>query len=148
MGLFNLAIADSWAWLILGCILIIAEMLAPGFFLMWVGGAALLTGIVTWVLPIGSSAQFILFAVSAVVSIYAGRRWFARNDIISDDPNLNNRGARLIGEIVTVVGAIEGGSGRVKVSDGVWIAKGADAAVGAHVRITSVDGAVLKVEAV
>lgn len=35
-----------------------------------------------------------------------------------------------VGETVTVVEAISNGRGRVKVGDGVWIAKGPDAAVG------------------
>ena len=45
-------------------------------------------------------------AVLAVAAVYAGRRWFAMNPIESSDPNLNDRGARLIGETVTVVEAI------------------------------------------
>jgi inner membrane protein len=70
------------------------------------------------------------------------------NPIVSDDPMLNDRGARLAGEIVTVVQAIQDGSGRVKVGDSEWNARGPDAPVGSRVRVTGAQGAVLDVEAI
>jgi inner membrane protein len=45
-----------------------------------------------------------------------------------------------------VVEAIADGHGRVKVGDSVWNARGTDASVGARVRVTGADGAVLLVE--
>mgnify|MGYP001418022760 CR=1 FL=1 len=96
-----------WFWLIVGGLLGIAEILIPGFFLIWLSVAAIVTGIVAFVLPISMTAQVALFAVLAVATVYAGRRWFALNPIESTDPNLNDRGARLIGELVLVVEAIE-----------------------------------------
>jgi inner membrane protein len=146
MGLFDLPVADHWAWLILGALMVTAEMLAPGFFLMWIGGAALLVGLATAVLPIGAELQLILFAVIAPAAVYAARRWFVTNAIQSADPDLNNRGARLTGEVVTVVEALDGGRGRVKVGDSVWTAKGANAPIGAKLRVTGCDGSVLLVD--
>ena len=140
------ALDSHWLWLIVGALLGIAEILIPGFFLIWLSVAAIITGIVGFLLPISMTAQMALFAVLAIAAVYSGRRWFAMNPIESSDPNLNDRGARLIGESVVVVEAIIGGRGRVKVGDGVWIAKGADAAVGARVRITGSDGATLNVD--
>ena len=140
------ALDSHWLWLIVGALLGIAEILIPGFFLIWLSVAAIITGIVGFLLPISMAAQMALFAVLAIAAVYSGRRWFAMNPIESSDPNLNDRGARLIGESVVVVEAIIGGRGRVKVGDGVWIAKGADAAVGARVRITGSDGATLNVD--
>ncbi len=148
MGLFHLPVADNWAWLILGALLITAEMLAPGFFLMWIGGAALLVGLATWILPIGAELQLILFAVIAPSAVYAAKRWFVSNAIESSDPDLNNRGARLTGEVVTVVEALDGGRGRVKVGDSVWTAKGDNAPVGTKLRVSGCDGSVLLVEPV
>ena len=59
-----------------------------------------------------------------------GRRHYARNPVASDDPLLNDRTARLIGQNVEVVTAIENGEGRVRVGDSVWSARGADAPAG------------------
>ncbi len=136
----------DWFWLIAGVILAIAEILVPGFFLIWLAAAALITGALAMLLPVTMPIQVLLFAALSVVAVYAGRRWFALNPIESTDPKLNDRGARLVGETVTVVDAIVNGRGRVKVGDSVWIAKGADATAGTTVRVTGTDGATLFVE--
>lgn len=135
-----------WFWLSLGVVLAAAEIVAPGFFLIWLAVAAIITGLLAWVVPIPAALQVGLFAVIAVAAVYAGRRWFKMNPIESDDPNLNDRGARLIGELVTVVEAIDGGQGRVKVGDSVWSARGPDTPVGSRVRVTGSNGSMLSVE--
>ncbi|MFO1241531.1 MAG: NfeD family protein [Sphingomonadaceae bacterium] len=136
----------DWFWLVAGVVLAIAEILVPGFFMIWLAAAAIATGLIAMFIPIAMPFQVLLFAALAVAAVYAGRRWFVRNPIESTDPKLNDRGARLVGETVTVVEAISNGRGRVKVGDGVWIAKGPDAAVGANVRVTGSDGSTLLVE--
>jgi membrane protein implicated in regulation of membrane protease activity len=65
----------------------------------------------------------------------------------SDEPDLNHRGAELVGQVVTVIAAIEaGGRGAVRAADTVWAAEGCRAAPGARVRVTGVKGTVLIVE--
>jgi inner membrane protein len=140
-------LTGHWFWLSLGVLLGAAEVVAPGFFLIWLAGAAIVTGLVAWVVPMSFAFQVGLFAVLAFASVYAGRRWFQSNPIVSDDPLLNDRGARLVGELVTVVEAIDGGQGRVKVGDSVWSAKGPDTPAGTRVRVTGSNGSVLTVEA-
>ncbi len=135
-----------WFWLTLGLLLGAAEIVAPGFFLIWLAVAALATGLLAWVLPLTIPIQIGLFAVLSIVTVYAARRWMISNPIVSDDPLLNDRGGRMLGELVTVVDAINSGEGRVKVGDTVWKATGPDANVGARMRIISVDGATLTVE--
>ena len=142
------SLEPHWFWLLAGLLLGAAEIIVPGFFLIWFAIAAVITGLLAFVLPDAVALQIGVFAVVAVAMVYFGRRWFAANPIVSSDPLLNDRSARLVGEIVTVVDAIEHGSGRVKVGDSVWSAKGADAAVGAKVRITGANGSVLMVEGV
>ncbi|MGB5021771.1 NfeD family protein [Sphingorhabdus sp.] len=140
---------QHWFWLSLGLILGAIEMLAPGFFLMWLGLAAIIVGLLSWLVPgMIIPMQVALFAVLSVLTVYAGKRFLKDNPIESDDPALNDKGARLTGEIVTVVEAIENGRGRVRVGDSEWNARGADAAIGALVRVTGADGAVLLVEGV
>jgi inner membrane protein len=141
-------ISTHWFWLSLGLILGVAEMVAPGFFLMWLGLAAIIVGVLDYFLPIAIPFQVAMFAILSVLTVFAGKKFLADNPIESTDPKLNDRGARLTGEIVTVVEAIADGNGRVKVGDSVWSARGADAGVGARVRVTGADGAVLLVEAI
>lgn len=139
-------LSPHWAWLILAAALATAEVLVPGFFLIWFALAAFATGLIALFLPVPIAVQLILFAAFAVASVYAGRRWFKLNPIETSDPKLNDRGARMIGEVVTVVEAIEAGGGRVKVGDSVWSAKGPDTAVGVKVRISAMDGGAVVVE--
>ena len=128
-----------WAWLSLGVLLAAAEIVAPGFFLIWLGGAA------DWkLLP----SLMGIFAVLAVIILYGARKWLRDNPIVSTDPPRAQRGGRLVGEVLTVTTAIEDGRGRARVGDGEWPVRGPDAAEGAKVRVVSADGGVLVVEAV
>ncbi len=140
-----------WWWLVIAVGLAIAEIVAPGIFLIWLAAAAGLTGFLTWLMP-GATAfvgvQMVIFAVLAFGSVYVGRTIVRRNPTVSSDPMLNNRGARLIGEIGTVVEPITGGTGRVQIGDSPWAASGPDAAAGERVRIMGVEGTRLKVEPV
>lgn len=140
------SLSTHWAWLILAAALATAEVLIPSFFLIWFALAAFVTGLITLLLPVPVAVQLALFALFAVASVYAGRRWFKLNPIESADPKLNDRGARMVGEIVTVVEAIEAGGGRVKVGDSVWSARGPEAKVGTKMRISGNEGSILKVE--
>ncbi len=139
-------LADHAAtWLAVGLLLCIAEMIVPGVFLLWLGIAALIVAAVSFVAPIPLAAQLTLFAILSVVAVYAGRRWSSNRDIPSDDPLLNDRLARLIGEPVVVEEAIVGGRGRVRVGDGVWSATGPDAAPGTRLTVTGAHGGMLTV---
>src|SRR3546814_4961906 len=53
---------------------------------------------------------------------------FPYTTLFRSDPLLNQRGGRLIGEVLTVTQAIEDGRGRAKVGDGEWPVRGPDAA--------------------
>jgi inner membrane protein len=141
------ALSPHWFWLSLGLILGAAEIILPGFFLIWLAGAAIVTGVLVWVLPIPIAGQVGLFAVLAIVMVYAAKSWMVRNPGAPGDPLLNHRAERLVGETVTVVEALDGGRGRVKVGDSVWMAKGADAPIGARLRVTGSDSGALLVEA-
>lgn len=135
-----------WAWLALGLVLAAAEMAIPGLFLIWLAGAAILTGLLTWVVPIGLPLQVVIFAVLAIVGVFSGRRYLSSNPVVSADPLMNDRGGRLVGEVVVVTHAIVEGSGRVKQGDSEWLARGPDAEPGTRMRVAGHDGVVLIVE--
>src|SRR3546814_11520795 len=64
------------------------------------------------------------FGVWTAVAVLIGKRWYRDYPVESSDPLLNDRAARLIGDIVVVTDAIENGAGRVRVGDGTWPAHG------------------------
>jgi inner membrane protein len=135
-----------YGWLAIGLVLAAAEMAIPGVFLIWLAGAAIITGLLVWFLPIGLPLQIVLFAVLAIVSVFTGRRYLASHPVTSADPMLNDRGGQLVGETVVVASAIDGGSGKVKHGDSEWLAKGPDAEPGTKMRVSGHEGTVLVVE--
>jgi membrane protein implicated in regulation of membrane protease activity len=139
-------IEPQWAWLSVAALLAIAELIVPGVFLIWFAIAAAATGVVTLVTGVTLPFQIALFALFAIAALYGGRRAYASAPVPTSDPLLNDRGARLKGKTVTVVGAIEHGEGRVRVGDSVWNARGPDCEAGARVRVTGVEGTCLLVE--
>jgi len=141
-------IEPGWLWLIGGVLLLIAEVIAPGFFLVFIGAAAIATGLFTLLFGLGTVLELALFALYALLAVMVGRRFYANRASDSADPLLNDRGRRLVGKVVTVVVAVDEHSGRVRVGDGDWSARGGPAAVGERVRITGVDGNCLNVEAI
>jgi inner membrane protein len=135
-----------YGWLAIGLVLAAAEMAIPGVFLIWLAGAAIITGLIVWVVPIGLPLQIVIFAVLAIVSVFLGRRYLRGHPIESADPMLNDRGGQLVGETVLVTHALDGGSGRIKHGDSEWLAKGPDAEPGTRMRVTGHEGVVLLVE--
>jgi membrane protein implicated in regulation of membrane protease activity len=143
-----LAALGPWAWIILGVVLIGAEMLVPGNILIWLGVAALGTGIVDGVFGLSWQSAFIVYAVLAVAIVFAGRRLMGgRMSASGDEPFLNRRGDALVGREFRLSLPIEGGEGRVHVDDSVWRVIGPDLPQGAQVRVVRVEGATLVVEA-
>ena len=140
-----------YVWWILALLLIAAEVLAPGYFMLWVGIAAAATGAALWLLPsLGVLPQALLFSALAFLS--CGLYWrllrprFARED--ADAGTLNRRGEAMIGRRVVLGEAIVNGRGRALVGDGMWLAEGPDLPSGTEVEVTAVDGTTLKVRAV
>jgi membrane protein implicated in regulation of membrane protease activity len=137
----------AWLWLIGGVVLLIAEVIAPGFFLVFLGAAGIATGLLTLLLGLPLALQFGAFAILAFLAVrVGGRRAYASKYDHSSDPLLNDRVGRLLGRVVVVVQPVDSHGGRVRVGDGEWSARGGPAAVGDRVRIVDVDGNCLKVE--
>ena len=137
---------NYWLWLAVGLALAALELLAPGVYLIWLAAAALATGALSFLFGFGWPLEIVSFVSIALIAVYSARRYLRESPIVSSDPLLNQRGGRMVGETALVVQPIESGSGRVKVGDSEWIARGPDTAAGERVRISGNDGAILLVE--
>ncbi len=143
----NMMVAlGSWNWLIAGLILMGVEMLAPGVFMLWLGLAALLVGLLSFVIHWSWPVQLLAFAVFALASVPLWRRIGKRHNEATDQPFLNRRTDALIGRVLTLDRPIVGGSGTVRIDDTVWRVAGADAPAGSRIRIVAMDGSNLRVE--
>ncbi|UIP07025.1 NfeD family protein [Erythrobacter sp. SDW2] len=134
-----------WFWAAIGLLLAAAEILLPGVYLIWLAVAALLTAVLTFVLDPGVPLQIVNFVFLSLIIAFSARRILRDTPIFSADPLLNKRGARLVGETAVVVQDFAGGSGRVKLGDSEWLAKGIDMKAGERVRVTGSEGAILLV---
>jgi membrane protein implicated in regulation of membrane protease activity len=149
MTLKDLLGLGPWTWVIAGLVLAAAETLMPGAFLIWLGLAAIATGIVDAIHPLTLTADFIVFPAFIVLFCYFGRKLYGGREKAADAPFLNQRLESLIGREFTLDRPIEQGAGRIRVDDTVWRVAGTDAPAGTHVRVTgAAGGAVLKVERV
>ena len=137
-----------WVWLTLGLVLAGLEMLLPGVYLIWLAVAAIVTGVLTAAFDLSLPMQVIDFVFLSLIVAFSAKRFLRDRPIESSDPLMNRRGARLVGETAVVVQAIEHGSGRIKLGDSEWIARGPNVAAGERVRISGSEGAVLLVEPV
>jgi membrane protein implicated in regulation of membrane protease activity len=138
---------EFWHWLILAALFAGIEILSPGFFFIWLGGAGLITGLIVLAIPsMGWQIQLILFAVLSGVSVLAWYKFGRKLRIATDDVTLNRRGDSLVGRSGNLVEPIVNGRGKVKIDDSVWRAEGSDAPAGTSVKVTGVQGPVLKVE--
>ncbi|MXO65367.1 NfeD family protein [Altericroceibacterium endophyticum] len=135
-----------WVWLTLGVVLAGLEMLVPGVYLIWLAIAAIITGLLTMVLDLSLLMQVVDFVFLALIAVFSARRYLNDSPIESVDPMLNHPGSRMIGETAQVTQAIDHGTGRVKLGDSEWIARGPDMEVGARARIIGAQGIVLMVE--
>ena len=136
-----------WHWLILAAVFAGIEMMSPGFFFIWLGGAALITGLIVLVISsLEWEVQLILFAALSAISVFAWYKFGRRIGIATDDATLNRRGESLVGRSGQLIEAITNGRGRVKIDDSVWSAEGGDAPSGTKVTVTGVRGAILTVE--
>ena len=137
-----------WHWWILAAVLVGIEMVMPTTLLLWPGAAAVVTGFVALVFPdLEWQGQIFLFAVLAVLVVALARVYYRLRPMVTDDTRLNRRAERYIDRQFTLEEPIVGGEGKLRVDDTTWRISGEDMAAGVRVRVTSVDGDVLRVEA-
>lgn len=138
---------DFWHWWILAALLLALEMFAPTTLFLWTGVSAAAVGFIVYFTD-GTSwqVQFVLFAVLSVASVFAGRLYVRLHASPDDENTLNRRGAQYIGRSFTLDAPIVNGAGQLRVDDTNWKIEGEDCVSGARVRVTGLDGAVLKVE--
>ncbi len=142
-----IATHGAWSWVVAGLILLALELVVPGGVLIWLGGAALATGVLALFVNVFWPLQFVIFGVLALVSIGLWLK-FRGPGVASDRPFLNQRANRFIGHEAVLDEPIRDGIGRLLLDDTVWRVQGPDLAAGSRVRIVAADGGLLRVEAV
>ncbi len=141
--------SDWQIWLVLALLLFVAEMFAPGFWLISVGLGALAAAAVGFVLP-NFMVEFLSFAGGALASLFGVRPMLLRR-FHHGTPTIRTNVDALIGKVGYVSARIEAGArpGRVIVDGENWRGVSVDDAPlepGTKVTVLQVDGTTLLVE--
>ena len=135
----------AWNWFVLGILLLGVEVLAPGTFILWLGAAALATGVLTLIVDLSWQVQLIAFSVLSVLAVFGWWFYPGRTRRGAKEPILHRRAELHIGREFVLEEPIVQGAGRVRIDDSVWRIAGPDLPAGAKVRVETTDGALLKV---
>ncbi|MEO6223438.1 MAG: NfeD family protein [Vicinamibacterales bacterium] len=138
-----------WHWLVIGLLLVLAELATPGgFFVLFFGLAALIVGALS---AFGAGGppwtQLLTFSVLSVLSLVLFRSRLLKS--VQHDPQAPQVDT-LIGEIGQLEGAIAPGQiGKIEVRGAAWSARNTSSSElprGMRCRIVRVDGLMLEVE--
>ena len=136
------------AWACLALLLIAAEVLMPGVFMLWLGIAAGVVFAVVLLVPgIPPPWQALGFIVLSFATIFIYRRFFGQLDEQSDQPLLNRKAEQFVGKIFILDTAIVNGNGRIKMGDALWTVTGPELPAGTRVRVIAADSMILTVVA-
>jgi membrane protein implicated in regulation of membrane protease activity len=135
-----------WNWFITGAVLLMLEILAPGTFMMWLGLAAILVGVISLGIAWSWQAQLVAFAIFTLLSIPVWRRFARGIEQPLDQPFLNRRADALVGRVFTLERPIVDGAGTVRIGDSVWRISGPELPAGSRIKVARVDSATLVVE--
>src|ERR1700761_9204518 len=92
-------LATHYGWWLLALVLIGAEIIAPGFFMLWIGIAAAAMGVVVLVLPdLSFAVEVVLFVMLSLASCYLYWKFIRHvRDTLTDQPLLNRRAEQYVG---------------------------------------------------
>jgi membrane protein implicated in regulation of membrane protease activity len=133
-------------WMVGGLAVAALEMLAPGVFLLWIGLAALGTGVAAELAALGGEGQLAVF-VGLTAALVAAAWQRVRRRVATDA--VNAPAAGLIGQTCRAL-TFRDGEGRVALGDGTWqarLAEGGEPAEGAALKVVGLDGTTLLVAA-
>ena len=110
-----------WAWLAIGAVFLIAEVMTGSGWLLWPAASAGLVAVLTQAVDLGLAPQAVIFAGLTIITTFIGRRYLRNVPVPGRD--VNDPGARLIGHRGAAVETFRSGAGRVFVDGKEWSAE-------------------------
>ena len=112
-------------WLVVGLVLVAAELVSGEFVLLMLGGGALVAAGAA--LVVGPVASAVVFGVASVL-LLLGLRPALRRRLDRSVPHSPSRAEAVVGGTATVVARVDGHGGRVRIGDDEWSARSFDEA--------------------
>jgi len=136
-----------WYWWLIALVLLVLEILTPGYFFMWMAASGFLTGAIVLLIPAATmNMQILIFSILSVVAIIVWKFYGKKHPIASDQPLLNKRGDQYIGRVFSLYEPIKNGQGKIKVDDSIWKVHGEDCDINSRVKVIAIRGTVFEVE--
>ena len=133
----------AWAWIILGVALSASSFWRRASFFIWLGLAAIATGLLDAAFDLSWQLAALVFAVLAVAAVVLGRSLTRPQDAARHQAaSLNRRGEALVGRVFTLEAPIVDGAGRIRVDDSSWRVTGPSGRR-RQVRVVRVEGTTL-----
>lgn len=118
--------SDITNWVVVGLVLSLLELIAPGVYLIWFGFAAFAMSILVYFMPLILSTQLIWFAifsaVFALIGLYIYSYIFKRTKTPKEYSLLNNSAAQYVGQTVTLAEDVVDNRTKVQIGDTFWLA--------------------------
>ena len=116
----------AWFWWIVAGVLLIGELMLPGVFLIWLAGAAALTGIADLLLGLGWQGELGVFAVFSLLLVLASWKYVTKqHSPRSEQPDLNQRQTGYVGRRTTLLQVSgDGGGGECRTVRQLVVANG------------------------
>ncbi len=142
------ATIEPWQWLTLGVLLLLAETVGIGGFVIGIAIACLVQSAISFLWPgLNWDFQLFIFAFNSILFTVLYWRVFKGFNQKTDNGQLNNRAAQLVGRRVELTEDFPSGEGKVVIGDTFWrIRCGTPLCVGDTVVVTSHEGMLLIVE--
>ena len=139
---------SAWIlWLMIAAIMLIAELMTGILFCLCLCVAALLTVVVSGVLP--PVGQGIVFSILSAIFLIVWANW-RKNQAALEKPVVSEIQHHLMGLELVLSAALEP-EAQIRVGDSYWLARSKNSeslAVGTKVKVVSIDGTMLVVKAV
>ena len=111
----------TFHWLVLGLLLLIAEMLGASGFLVGAAVAALAMSALTWAFPeMALGWQICLYAVTSIAATIYYFKVFRKSQLNDEDAGLNQRTHGLIGHQFKLPHDVDANGGKVQIGDTMW----------------------------
>ncbi|WP_257267129.1 NfeD family protein [Endozoicomonas sp. ONNA2] len=114
-------VLEPWHWLILFFVLLGAEALGAGGFLLGSAAAAAVVSLWLWLVPDMSwPVQLVIFGTGSLLLSFSYWKLFRKVNNKSDSPKLNNRASQLIGRTIMLDHDLPAGQSKLAIGDTLW----------------------------
>ena len=141
-------LSPVWLWMYAGALLMLAELISPGFVVFFFGLAAATVSLLKWIFPsLPLWGQLAAFSILSIIYLLVLRKYIKSVFMGEKDesPSINNEYVGRVGRVVEVIRPEV--PGRILLGDAEWTARSATRLdPGTEVRVVAQDNLTLRVE--